>query len=379
MTDLLRIVFWNVLLLLVGLLLLELVFGTWVRPDAMNLLNITRDGTWRYQIDYFDIRDQDRDVVYRRDHWGLRGDFGQPREIDVLTIGGSTTEQRFITEGKTWQDVMAERFREAGHDVRVANAGVSGRTTFGHLSDFDHWFVRIPGLRPGYVLFFLGVNDMFFDRPNAYWDEVERNGKFSLKQAVKDHSALYYLYRTSIGVYWAHRYNLAHTSLDYRNGTWVDRPKRDDYREVLKPRLQSFQSRLELLARKVRRWGATPIFVTQARGDFIYREGKVFGLVETQSRITRTHRDEILGLLDRDAANGVDYYLMISLFNQVSLETCRREQGICIDMARELHFVVGDFYDHVHNTGQGAKKIGDYLFEKLKGRVQTKSSRYADQ
>ena len=41
----------------------------------------------------------------------------------------------------------------------------------------------------------------------------------------------------------------------------------------------------------------------------------------------------------------------------------------CLDLAAELRFEPGDFYDYEHNTPQGARKIGQWLAGKLAGLV----------
>lgn len=42
---------------------------------------------------------------------------------------------------------------------------------------------------------------------------------------------------------------------------------------------------------------------------------------------------------------------------------------VCLDLATELHFADGDFYDFEHNTPQGAEKIGHWLAGKLVGLI----------
>jgi hypothetical protein len=42
----------------------------------------------------------------------------------------------------TYQARLAERFRAAGREVSVVNAGVDGQTTYGHLRNFDVWLDR---------------------------------------------------------------------------------------------------------------------------------------------------------------------------------------------------------------------------------------------
>lgn len=56
---------------------------------------------------------------------------------------------------------------------------------------------------------------------------------------------------------------------------------------------------------------------------------------------------------------------MLEPFNEMSLDLCARAGGICIDLAGELRFEQGDFYDHAHTTAAGSRRIGEYLFGKL--------------
>jgi hypothetical protein len=38
---------------------------------------------------------------------------------------------------------------------------------------------------------------------------------------------------------------------------------------------------------------------------------------------------------------------------------------MCIDLAAEDMWQDDDFYDFLHNTPKGARKLGNYLFERL--------------
>jgi len=49
--------------------------------------------------------------------------------------------------------------------------------------------------------------------------------------------------------------------------------------------------------------------------------------------------------------------------------------GKLIDLGSELRFCDNDFYDWVHTTASGSGRIGDYLFERLKGEIAPKASK----
>ena len=104
-----KLLFVNLAVLALGLVVLELAFGNWVRPDQLNRLNLLKTREIRYDVDGAYETDHTY-TVYRRDAYGFRGSYPSLSEIDVLTLGGSTTDQRHIHEGETWQDVLHENF-----------------------------------------------------------------------------------------------------------------------------------------------------------------------------------------------------------------------------------------------------------------------------
>src|ERR1051325_2493006 len=104
------------LALLVALTIgIELAFGNWFEafvPPQKAVVN--RSYKYRQEL-YFPYGD----ILYRRDKYGLRGSYETVSEIELATVGGSTTDQHYITEGQTWQDVLSTLT-----GIRVANAGV---------------------------------------------------------------------------------------------------------------------------------------------------------------------------------------------------------------------------------------------------------------
>ena len=83
----------NLALLAVGLAALELAFGGWLDSRKLNRLNLIRDSRYAYDVSKI-YADPDPIITYSRDRFGLRGSFSSPEEIDLLTVGGSTTDQR---------------------------------------------------------------------------------------------------------------------------------------------------------------------------------------------------------------------------------------------------------------------------------------------
>ena len=350
-----RVIAVNMVLLSFGLMVLELWFGNWIDPYRLDLLNIPRNVDMRFDVSHL-YASETETVVYRRDRYGLRGPYDSPASIDILTIGGSTTDQRAISEGETWQDVLSQEFASHGLPMTVANAGVDGQSTYGHIKDFDLWFPRVPDLRARFVLFYVGLNDFWADAASSFDDLREKatsTTAWSWSAAIRERSALYYLYRTVRGMAHARlAYRLDHHHVDWDRVAYVDRPAVSDHERLMRERLRAYEERLKQLVVKVRDMHARPIFVTQVYWSYKLHRGTVLG-----TAATRRYGDAEI--------NGVDLYHMINLINSVTMRVCKASDAVCIDLAGELAFDDADFYDGAHNTPRGAAKVGRYLYTRL--------------
>ena len=202
--QLAALIFANIGLILGGLVIVELMFGSWIgKRDPYLLLKIPRG--IQATVDAGGLYDDPSGtlVIYSRDEYGLRGLYQDISEIDVLTIGGSTTDQRYITDGRTWQDALSQAAVEAGYVLHVANAGVDGQTTYGHIKSFEWWFSTIPNLRSRFVLIYAGIND-FWVKESAYnsFDDLHQKNASPVDRAL-ERSAFVHVYRLLQGAHTA--------------------------------------------------------------------------------------------------------------------------------------------------------------------------------
>jgi lysophospholipase L1-like esterase len=346
------ILLFNLALGAILLIVLELIFGHWFNPNLTDRLHLTRNCERRY--DATALYDDAHEIVYKRDKWALRGYYSSLGDIDILTMGGSATDQRYITEGETWQDVMARRFAGEGRRVSVVNAGVDGQSSYGHIKDFDWWFSTLPGFKPRYILFYVGGNDMFKGDDSEFDDLVSERPP-TLMNHIRERSATFHLAQTAVGMYRARKvHKISHRREPFDEWEWTTEPMLADPRGIAAQSLERYGKALALLARKTRELGAVPIFVTQSLAAYRYRaDGTLEG-----------HRDG--DVYHEHRINGVDYYNLMSEFWKVTMEECRKADGICIDAGSEIRWEPGDFYDTIHNTPQGAKRLGEYLHSKLR-------------
>ncbi len=342
------VIFLNFVYLISGLLVLEVFFGGWLSSNSLGQLNILKNVEYHFNTSHL-YRGKFPETLYQRDRFGLRGHYEDPDHIDILTVGGSATDQRYLTEGTTWQDVIEKRFLSDEKKVKIANAGVDGQSSYGHLKNFELWFPKIPHLKPRYVLLYLGVNDLLTQTSN---DDLA--GDQTWKGRIRSKSALFHLYELVKGNYLSlFHYPLGHQSVNFSHLHWTSHPLQNNHEGLLAHRLEAHEKNLSQLNKKIRALGAIPIYVTQP--SFLYRH--INSVVEGA---------ETVFFYEGLPINGIDFYNMLSLINERTLQVCHDVHGICLNLAGEVSFEETDFYDYFHNTPEGAQKIGEYLYKKLK-------------
>ena len=186
----------NGVILTAGIVIIELVFGGWLNPNKLNRLHLLPNCKREYNVSRL-YKTAHPIIKYTRDEYGLRGDYSDPSDIDILTVGGSTTDQKYIRDGETWQDVLQQQFNRQGVSVVVANAGVNGQSTFGHIKNFEWWFPFIPHLAPSFILFYVGINDFHKDyKGDGRTPDVllSSNTKY-IEKSIKANSAIAHLSR----------------------------------------------------------------------------------------------------------------------------------------------------------------------------------------
>ena len=349
MKKILRVSGFNILFFLLGICILELCFGDWIFSENLEQLNLLRNVEYVFNTNKL-YKANPGYAVYRRDIYGLRGKKTNSQKIDILTIGGSTTDQRYIGEGETWQDVLESLFYQNGENIDVVNAGLDGQSSFGHIKNFDLWFQKIPHFHPDFILFYIGINDTFCTSV-TYYDDL--SGTTTLKGMINSKSALYNLFKKIRGMYLANaQYHVNHRNINFQKIAWTTIPLQHDHIQLISKQLQMYESNLKNLSKHIKKLGSTPIFITQTSAMFRKEGTTLLGSTETFE-------------YDNKQLNGVDYYEILSAFNQKTMVVCKDVQGICINLADELLFDTSDFYDYYHNTPVGAHKIGEYLFNKL--------------
>jgi len=354
MKKALKVVSINLLILIISLLLIELILGGWLRNDnQIKSLNIITDKLFTYDCNLYS--DSSIIIQYSRDKFGLRGSssFNQPEKIEILTVGGSTTDQRYINDGNTWQDIIEKCYKNDGKNIVISNAGVDGHSTFGHLKSFQIWFSKIPKLKPRYIIFYIGINDFYRIADNSSYDALKES---KLTTRIKDNSVLVNFYLTIRNWRKSYVYRIGHQKISFSNYTYTDRGVAlkelyDFYEENIK----GFENRVSLLVELTKSLGAEPIFVTQPSMEYkLDKLGNVLGVSEIK-------------YIEGMPYNGVDYYHLLNKLNNAMFDICK-DKYTYIDLTNVPIWEEKDFYDFIHNTPSGAEKVGNIIYEKIKNK-----------
>ena len=109
-------------------------------------------------------------IRYKKDKYGFRGLRKKVNQIDILTVGGSTTDERYLETKDTWSEQLELliNINYPNLNFEVANAGIDGQSTYGHVWNFKNWFPKIQNFKTKYIFFYIGLNEYFSDQKHVY-------------------------------------------------------------------------------------------------------------------------------------------------------------------------------------------------------------------
>lgn len=344
----------NICVFIAGIALCELAFGDWFAKDLEAIpRSIPRNIQVRYDARKLYPTSRER-ITYTRDIFGLRGSHSTVKDIGILVVGGSTTDQRYIDDDATWDAVMQRDLRKRGYNITVANAGIDGQSTLGHLRSFKTWFSNIPDLRPAYVVFYLGINDSVYLREkNELQGSDAIASSNALWESVKTKSIFYQIFERLWGTYKAREYGIfspmtiqneeitMKNILEDANNPFSARssdakPGNLAYADVYEQNLL----KLDALSRGM---GAKAVFASQPAGTCRFEGATVL----------------------QQAGTSFDC-VSLAYINKLTAEVSGRNNIPFIDVASRLTLTrPSEMYDYVHANETGARLIGEVFAERV--------------
>ena len=316
----------------------------------------------RYTFHNDEASKLDRVTHHTKNSLGFRGPdppADLSRRLTLVTIGGSTTECLFLSDGKTWTDELARRLQQSFPDIWVNNAGLDGQSTYGHLillRDF------VDSLHPRVAVFLIGVNDIGLDASNPY-DTSLTPPKSAIRSAaafVADHSELAGLAQNLLRVARAKDEGFGHGQIDFRTLRLLEDDEQETavtLRKYSAP-LAAYASRVAAIVDESRRNGIEPVLVTQPG---MYGEG-----LDPATGV------DLAKIQVRGAANGRLWWKVQEMYNDVTRRTATERGVLLVDAAHELPKDSRLFYDFMHFTNEGAARLGDIIADHLAPRLRSK-------
>jgi lysophospholipase L1-like esterase len=263
-------------------------------------------------------------------------------DLTIVTIGGSTTECFYLSDGRTWPDLLGQELSRDFTRVWVNNAGLDGATTYRHIILMEDYIIK---LRPKVVLFLTGINDV----GASNLDEPAHQGHYLRKlwRALLYRSEVYALEQNLYHYLIAQSRGLRHTEIDLSKvGTLKHPPEPlsqqtlQDYRTNSVP---FFAQRVEKLIQISRAHGIEPVLITQPT---LYGPG-----VDPVTGVN------LATIEVRDNFNGRIMFDCIELYNTVIRQLAQKDGVLLIDLARELPRNSVYYYDYLHYTEPGAAEV----------------------
>ena len=315
------------------MIIIELIFGTWFKNNFSYHLSSERN---IYRAYKFNFSNYEGEALYKRDTNAFRYDRHpvDPKKIDIVFTGGSTTNQKFLN----YQDTIVGNLDNFFEKLKIVNAGVDGLSIKGHINSFDFWFNKIENLNPKFYIFYLGINDRnllnYKDKPVDKF--LESNFKGNLREYLESNSFLYKKFRLlKATLYLKYNFEKGANVVNQKGVVYGERTNKkfisyDEYKnknEVNKLYYEKYTLLLNTLTNKVKESKAVPIYITQVSG------------------------------------HGIDLELF-SAANAI-IDHCRSQNLKCINLAKEIDLSYDDFYDELHLNPRGSLKVFTFLTKKL--------------
>lgn len=265
---------------------------------------------------------------YSTNNIGLRGqDYTDSTNssFKIITVGGSTTECSKLDDNKTWSSILNSSLQNKNNNIWLNNAGIDGASTVGHQMLLDEHILQ---LKPSMIIFLVGINDMFLTKQKSITNFHKDSRENRLKK-LSNYSELISFLWNSYRNLTTKEINAFHFKPDNLKSL-----KTETYNSDLKAHKTAqveYEKRLIKLIQTCTLNQIEPVFITQ---PYLNK--------------TKLHP-----------------YSFVDLYNQTTINTAKTHQLQCIRLDSLLPNNSKLYYDDMHYSIPGAKKVADITFEHL--------------
>jgi len=307
-------------------------------------------------------------IYFSKNSLGFRGSepAGDISKLNsVITVGGSTTECRFLSDSLTWPAQLALNLKDSVPGLWLNNAGLDGHSTFGHLLLVKDYLVK---LEPRFVIFLTGINDVETERPELFDLMNENRINFrstkSFFKSVINKTELGSTIYNFLAIKKAAKKGLIHKEIDFRNlrDTLLTQSYTDSLLKKQVSYLAGYKSRIDSLINLCHQNNIEPIWLTQPSlyGDYtdpdtqqrmknkIVRGSSPLNSYELAGKILERYNDVVR-----------------SFSNQIKI----------VDLATLMPKQTSLYYDNIHLTNKGAEQVGKIIAAEIGSYLKNKLSK----
>ncbi len=357
------------LTLILGLILIEIIFGGWLKSNSgwhvADKIGITRnqkisfDNALAYGKQFSNHKDRFGTSTWNQ--YGLRGTC-KPSETQIVVMGGSTTHNLTTADDKVWTNILQTRLREKlkQQNICVMNAGVNGQTSYGHIASLEKWLPLIPKLSPKIYIFYMGINDAGFEAESVInWEsgEFDISSFENFTKWLKWNSATYRAVKL-VNYTWK-RYAPAEkraytnvnletkiTALNYSESNRLPKTER-----LIEKNKLIFERNLERIIENVKQKDAKFICISQPHQLTRIINGKKRGINDA-------------GRYSGININGLDYDASLRALNSIMEQKCSGKKGHYINLT-DTEFSIDSYWDYVHMTPDGQNLLATLITSEL--------------
>ncbi|MFY7841153.1 MAG: SGNH/GDSL hydrolase family protein [Lacibacter sp.] len=299
------------------------------------------------------IKQLDAKIAYSRNALGFRG----PMPTDsisklnsIITVGGSTTECRFLSDSTTWPFLLGEELKDSIPNLWMNNAGIDGHSTFGHLLLLKEYIIQ---LKPKYVLLLTGVNDVETEKPEQF--DLMNENKLQYSSAKAFVKSL--LNKTEIGATVFQLYNirsaykkgLIHKDVDFKQLRDTSYTPAYIQQTITKQQnyLSGYKTRLQEIVTLCKANHIQPVLLTQPSLYGAFKDSA--GGVQMDLKFHESNPGKN-NLLQEQVLE--EYNNVVRSFNT---------QATVIDLAKLMPKNTIYYYDFIHFNKQGAAKVAELI------------------
>lgn len=336
---------------LISLLFLELFlrfynpFGFRIKGDKILLYPHKK-----YVIENSSLKGTDKKIIHSKNSLGLRGE-EPPKDfssrLSVIAVGGSTTEGFYLSDGKTWPEILQNKLKKDFPNIWINNAGIDGQSSYGHIIFTREYLSK---LKPKIAIFYCGLNDIGLSAMNSY-DSFSKESK--IKKAAKFLSKNIEIVSCAFNLYLYFSYKktgITHGNIDFAN---IEKIKVSDQekKEILnseKQNAKNYSLRLKELIRETRKNGIEPVFIAQTslcKKAFDLNTKINLGEIAVKNKFLNC---EIFGEI-------------LNIYNREMEKTAKEEKVFFIDADKIMPSNSSYYYDLFHFNNSGAEVFADKI------------------